>query len=223
MAKRLTELQKKDIIKSFVNGMEIKEISKIYNYSSQTISKQIKNILGEDEFKNLKLINSRRNKDKKYIIDSNFKEIEVSSKDKNSEVEDLAQTQQKSNENSNPNSFFEVIPLIEGVDLSNQKDITSIPISDIELPEVVYILVDKKIELEPKKLKDFPEWSFMPEEDLERMTLKIYSDQKNAKRTCSKDQKLIKIPDSNVFSIASKHLKAKGISRIIFEDTLLSI
>ena len=30
----------------------------------------------------------------------------------------------------------------------------------ISLPKVVYMVVDKKIELEIKLLKDFPEWDF---------------------------------------------------------------
>ena len=34
------------------------------------------------------------------------------------------------------------------------------PLSDVNLPKVVYMIVDKKIELETKFLKDYPEWQF---------------------------------------------------------------
>ena len=42
-----------------------------------------------------------------------------------------------------------------------QKDLSSVPISDVEFPKIVYMIVDKKIELEIKLLKDFPEWEFL--------------------------------------------------------------
>ena len=63
----------------------------------------------------------------------------------------------------------------------------------------------------------------LPDEDLERKTLEIFSDQRIAKSKCNKNQKLIKIPNSKVFLIASKSLKSRGISRIIFYDNLLSL
>ena len=63
----------------------------------------------------------------------------------------------------------------------------------------------------------------MPEEDLKRVTLEIYADQKNAKKCCSKNEKTIKIPNSKVFIIASKLLKSKGITRVIFNDLLFSL
>ena len=84
------------------------------------------------------------------------------------------------------------------------------------------MLVDNKIELTPKLLKDYPEWSFLPETDLSRKTIQIFSDPKEARKYCSKNQKAIKIPNSNVFLLVKDSLKKKGISRIIFNDSLLS-
>ena len=64
------------------------------------------------------------------------------------------------NEEADKNLFFEVIPLTEGVDLNTQKDLTSVPIQDINF-QIVYMIVDKKIELETKLLKEFADWSFL--------------------------------------------------------------
>ena len=108
-------------------------------------------------------------------------------------------------------------------DESLQKDLTSIPIDKTELPKIVYMVVNKNIELETKLLKEFPEWHFLPLDDLNRKTIKIYSDIKNAKRDCNKEQKVIKIPNSNVFKITAKILLSKGISRIINDEVLISI
>ena len=85
------------------------------------------------------------------------------------------------------------------------------------------MIVDKKIELEIKLLKDFPDWSFLPKDDLCRKTIEIYLDLKIAKRFCNKDQKVIKVPNTNVFRIAAPILIARGISRIVSADKLIAL
>ena len=51
---------------------------------------------------------------------------------------------------------------------------------------MVYIIVDKKIELEIKLLGDCLEWHFLPEEDMQIKTIEIYFDLKVAKRDCKR-------------------------------------
>jgi len=121
------------------------------------------------------------------------------------------------------NIFFEVVPLTEGVELNSQKDLSSIPIMDFEFPTTVFMIVDKLIELETKFLKDYPDWEFLPKDDLNRKTIQVYFDLKNAKRDCSKEQKVIKVPNTDVFKIVSPILISKGITRIITEDHLISL
>ena len=85
------------------------------------------------------------------------------------------------------------------------------------------MIVDKKIELEIKLLKDFPAWGFLPKDDLNRKTIEIYLDLKLAKRCCNKEQKVIKVPNTNVFKIAAPFLISKGISRIVSDDKLIAL
>ena len=106
---------------------------------------------------------------------------------------------------------------------SNRKDLSSVPISEIEFPQNVYMIVDKKIELEIKFLKDFPDWQFLPKEELNRKTIEIYFDLKNAKRFCNKDQKVIKVPNTDVFEISAPILLSRGISRIVSADKLIAL
>ncbi len=213
MPRKVSELEKKAILDSFISGKDIKEISKIYNFSPVTIVRQLKKFLSNNEFEDLKIKNNRSDKsNKKYLSQS----IEKKSKD-NKNLENNTEKKIYNEE------IFEVIPIIDGLDLDNQKELASEPLIDAQLPEVVYLIVDKKIELIPKLLKDYPEWSYMPEEDLKRITLEIFSDPKHAKKYCSKNEKTIKIPNSKVFIMASKSLKSKGISRIIFGELLLSL
>ena len=109
------------------------------------------------------------------------------------------------------------------MDNSSRKELSSVPISEIDFPKVVYMVVDKKIELEIKLLKDFPEWNFLPQDDLSRKAIEIFFDLNLAKRSCNKEQKVLKVPNTDVFRIASPVLIAKGISRIVCAENLIAL
>ena len=104
-----------------------------------------------------------------------------------------------------------------------QKDLSSVSICDFNFPNVVYMVVDKKIELEIKYLNEFPQWQFLSEKELNRKTIAIYDDLKIAKRFCNKEQKVIKVPNTNVFKIVAPILLNKGITRIVNDDKLIAL
>ena len=85
------------------------------------------------------------------------------------------------------------------------------------------MIVNKKIELEVKLLKDYPEWEFLPESDLKRKSIEIHNDLQTAKRICNKDQKVIKVPNTDVFKIVAPLLASRGISRIVSNDKLIAL
>ena len=99
----------------------------------------------------------------------------------------------------------------------------SVPISDVDLPDIVYMIVDKKVELTTKYLKDYPEWQFLSKDELSRKTIEIYFDLKAAKRFCNKEQKVIKVPNTSIFKLVAPILLKKGISRIVSLDKLISL
>ena len=224
MPKRVSEIQKKEILDSFLSGLGLNELSLKYDFTKNTIIKQLKKIIGEEKFKKIKIKNTNK---KKFDVKKNFDRIDDFKKDEISESDEIVENINDSDFSNINNSieqvFFEVPPLSTEINTSEQKELTSEPLKDAKFPSVVYMLVDKKIELSPRLLKDYPDWSYMPEEDLERMTLEVFDDQRKAKKNCSKNQKLIKVPNPNVFLLASKSLKSKGISRIIFNDLLLAL
>ena len=120
-------------------------------------------------------------------------------------------------------SFLEIAPLDYEMDNSSRKELSSVSISDIDFPKIAYMVVNKKIELEIKLLKDFPEWEFLPHNDLNRKTIEIFFDLNLAKRSCNKEQKVLKIPNTDVFRIAAPVLLEKGISRIICAENLIAL
>ena len=221
MAKRLTEDQKKKLISTFKKGIKIEELSQRFNCSKLTIVRNLKKNLGESKYNEI-LTNN-----KNLIPDS--RKLEKSKKIK-SEI-DSAIKGNTSNNNLNKNasdfapedSFFEIVPLDYEIENIPRKELSSVPISDVDFPKVVYMVVDKKIELEIKLLKDFPEWDFLPLNDLNRKTIEIFFDLNLAKRSCNKEQKVLKVPNTDVFRIAAPVLMEKGISRIVCAEHLIAL
>ena len=192
MAKRLSEEQKKIIIKSFKVGTSVEYLADQFNCTNTTIIRNLKKDLGEDLYKEL-LINNKKSFDDQYINenfenDNTFERSQI--QDNHLIQKDLKES--KTILTTNPVSeFIEISPLNIEIENISRKEYSSIPIEEIEFPKLVYMIVSKNIELEIKLLSDYPEWEFLPNEDLKRKTIEIYFDLKIAKRNCSKEQKLI--------------------------------
>ena len=226
MAKRLTKKQKDEIIISFTNGKTVEFLSQIFSCTKLTIIRNLKSSLGESTYKELlnnkeaksDFLNEESNNTKDLKIELN---LEVSGKD----LSDLKKDNEKLNEvDFLPlSSFVEITPIDYEIDNEPRKELSSVPISEIDFPKIVYMIVNKNIELEIKLLKDYPEWNFLPLEDLNRKTIEIYHDLKIAKRFCNKEQKVIKVPNTNVFRIAAALLLSRGISRIICAEKLIAL
>ena len=221
MAKRLTEDQKKKLISTFKKGIKIEELSQRFNCSKLTIVRNLKKNLGESKYKEIKTNN------KNLITDP--KKLEKSKKIKSDIDSAVAGKTSINNLNKNASdfalqdSFFEIVPLDYEIENLPRKELSSVPISDVDFPKVVYMVVDKKIELEIKLLKDFPEWDFLPLNDLNRKTIEIFFDLNLAKRSCNKEQKVLKVPNTDVFRIAAPLLIEKGISRIVCAENLIAL
>ena len=177
-------------------------LSEDFNCTILTITRNLKKNLGEKIFKDL----AKKNK-----ISDEFKNNQTFVGN-NSE-----------NNNFSSTEFVEISPLDFEIENVPRKELSSIPIKEIDFPKTVYMIVHKNIELEIKLLKDYPEWEFLPNEDLQRKTIEIYCDLKLAKRACSKEQKVIKVPNTDVFRIVSPILISRGISRIVSEEKLIAL
>ena len=226
MAKRLTEFQKEEIFKFFTEGKTIDELSNAFNCTKLTITRNLKKNLGEKKYKeflnNNKSTEQTLNSEK---VNKSFgNKNQISDKHLNGKNDSVKMIIDNIQEEFIPStSFVEIEPLDCEIEESPQKDLSSIPISDIDFPNVVYMIVDKKIELETKYLKDYPEWRFLSQDELRRKTIQIFYDLKIAKRFCSNDQKVIKVPNTNVFKVVAPILRSKGISRIVSDDKLLAL
>lgn len=212
MPKRISENQKKEIINSFKNGKTIDQLSAVFKFTKATITRHIKKEISINEYDQL----VSQHKQKIELDSDSTEEISI----------DQTFIQENANENVSKDEelqFIEIAPLNFDSDNFEQKDFSSIPLSNFSFPKVVYMIVDKKIELDIKYLRDYPNWDFLSEDELSRKTIRIFNDLKIAKSFCTKEQKVIKVPNTNVFNIAAPFLISKGISRIVTDDKLISI
>ena len=224
LAKRLTEKQKEEIKINFLDNQSVEFLSEKFNCTKTTIIRNLKKSLGEIKYKEIlnKLNETFHFKDEKLLENDNEPIYEKSIKNK---LDNNSISIGRSNEDKiNPfESFIEITPLEHDFEVVSQKDISSIPLSEIKLPNMVFLIVKKEIELETKYLKDYPEWQFLPQNDLKRKTIEIHFDLKTAKRICNKDQKVLKVPNTDVFRIVAPILISRGISRIVTAENLISI
>jgi len=227
LTKRLTEKQKEEIVKSFKSGWDIDTLSQKYSCTNLTIKRNLKKYLGELEYKELikksKFLKDQPENNKnqtKDLVKTNSNNEDFKNDSNDSKVLNEIIT---SSQFTPIDSFLEIAPLDYDIDNSSRKELSSVTLSEVNFPRVVYMVVDKKIELEIKLLKDFPEWEFLPHDDLDRKTIEIFFDLNLAKRSCNKEQKVLKVPNTNVFKLAAPSLIAKGISRIVSPENLIAL
>ena len=216
MPKKISEIQKRDIIDEFTNGKTIDYLAEKYKITKVTVTRHLKIAIDDKKFKSLLKNNIKYKREPEIDI----KEKLNYDPDTNKEV--LYEQTNLANRYVD-NSFVEITPLNFEIDNEVQKDLSSVSIDEIEFPKIVYMIVDNKIELETKLLKDYPEWQFLSQTELSRKTIAIYFDVKNAKRICNKEQRVIKVPNTNVFSIVAPILVSRGISRIVCPDKLIAL
>ena len=228
MAKRLSEDQKKEILLEFTNGKTVDFLSQNFSCTKSTIIRNLKKTLGQLEYQ--KLINKSKSSKKistktQSKTSSNTTHLLDIKKKTNSLTDDVNLSYENSNNSdfSPQASFLEIAPLDYQIENEPRKELSSIPITEIDFPNIVFMIVDKNIELEVKLLKDYPDWQFLPLDDLERKTIEIFYELKIAKRFCTKEQKVIKVPNPDVLRIVSPILLSRGISRIVSSDKLIAL
>ena len=202
MAKRLTLKQKEEIIKSFQEGETVEFLSQKLNFSKLTIIRHLKKNLGESKFKQFIEVNKSLNLHAKNK-ENNIKKNLQGNLDEFNPTENFSKGIKDNKvdaEFSTDSSFFEIVPLVHEIDNSSQKDLSSIPIADMNFPKTV-----------------------LSEEELSRKTIEIHNDIKVAKSRCNKEQKVLKVSNTKIFKLVAPFLISKGISRIVATDNLIAL
>jgi hypothetical protein len=99
---------------------------------------------------------------------------------------------------------LEALPLASAADPADV--VLPRPLGPDSLPNSLYLLVDKTVELDVRPLREFGELGSLPDVN-----------PRQAKRQCGRSQRVIKVPDSGVLQRTSRYLVAQGITRLVLE------
>lgn len=118
-------------------------------------------------------------------------------------------------------------------DTEAQRDLTAlhiqqfmrvIPLDQALMPRICYVVVDRSAELVVRPLKDFGDTGQVAISSDQTMTLPIFDNPRGAKRFANaRTERVIKVPDSQVFRKTSDNLRSKGINYLFIEGQLYSL
>ncbi len=99
-----------------------------------------------------------------------------------------------------------------------------IPLDQALMPRICYVVVDRSAELVVRPLKDFGDTGQVAISSDQTMTLPIFDNPRGAKRFANaRTERVIKVPDSQVFRKTSDNLRSKGITYLFIEGQLYSL
>ena len=213
--KRLEKSRVKSKINSInINNSKIDKIGIEESDENDVFSSEIKNPCKGKSFKPNAL-----NNDSQFTKEDSKEFYEPSDQD-----QDIVLNNSDSLRKTNQIILEEIVPLVVSFDFENDKQKVALQVLDEEvLPDIVYMIVDKKVEIEPQLISDLPEWSFLPEDELKRLAIVLFPNQRSAKRNCSRNQRVIKVPNTEIFSLSKPYLLSKGITRLILEDSFIAL
>ncbi len=142
------------------------------------------------------------------------------------DAEDFGGAELDDNETFNQdddNVFHEIAVLPVDLPEVTTQEVVCRPFASELVPDSVYMLVDKTVELDPRPLSEFPELGFIDPSEQERQALCLYASPRAAKRQCGRSQRVIKVPDTQVFEQTSSYLLARGITHLVVEGSLFAL
>ena len=142
------------------------------------------------------------------------------------DAEDFGSAELDDNETFNQdddNVFHEIAVLPVDLPEVTTQQVVCRPFASELVPDSVYMLVDKTVELDPRPLSEFPELGLSDPSEQQRQALCLYASPRAAKRQCGRSQRVIKVPDTQVFEQTSSYLLARGITHLVVEGSLFAL
>jgi hypothetical protein len=107
---------------------------------------------------------------------------------------------------------------------SRGQQLTVRPLIEATLARICYLVVDRAAELIAPPLRDFGDLGMMSQDEAAIRTLPIFDNHRVAKRFANvRTQRVIKVPDSQIFYKVARHLQAKGINRLLVDGQVYSL
>jgi transposase-like protein len=252
-ARRLSDSEKQDLVGRYKAGESTAALAESFGCSPNTVSRTVKALLPPEAYAALKASRQKGGTvavaaqpllespplDVPSSLDAASSESatsessaeELSANDSSSlALDDAADFAEASDDQGSAleefvpmDVFTELVPLIGVAGLSGSAPMETQPLSPGVLPDSVYMLVDKVVELDARPLRDFPELGPLDTVDQDRQGLFLFANPRAAKRQCGRSQRVIKVPDTTVFERTSSYLLKRGITRLVMEGTVVAL
>ena len=247
--RRLSESEKQDLVGRYNAGESTVALAEVFGCSPNTVTRTVKALLPPEAYAALKASRQKTGTvmpiaEAAYVAEAGADEAQISAAvqdEDNAETvstlalddaddfgEDTDQVNEEEGVAADDDSearqtFTEIVPLVGVADLSDRLPVELQPLQAGCLPNSVYMLVDKVVELDARPLRDFQELRHLEESELDRQGLFLYGNPRAAKRHCGRSQRVIKVPDTAVFERTSSYLLARGITRLVMDGSLIAL
>ena len=243
-ARRLSDSEKQDLVGRYKAGESTAALAESFGCSSNTVSRTVKALLPPEAYAALKASRQKGGTavaasqplleippldvpsavDVPSTVDVPSVQIDTPETSAGESSADESDAQGTAFEEPAPMDVFtELVPLIGVAGLSGSAPMETQPLSPGVLPDSVYMLVDKVVELDARPLRDFPELGPLDTADQDRQGLFLFANPRAAKRQCGRSQRVIKVPDTAVFERTSSYLLKRGITRLVMEGTVVAL
>ena len=243
-ARRLSDSEKQDLVGRYKAGESTAALAESFGCSPNTVSRTVKALLPPEAYAALKASRQKGGTavaasqpllevprldvpsavDVPSTVDVPSVQIDTPKTSAGESSADESDAQGTAFEEPAPMDVFtELVPLIGVAGLSGSAPMETQPLSPGVLPDSVYMLVDKVVELDARPLRDFPELGPLDTADQDRQGLFLFTNPRAAKRQCGRSQRVIKVPDTTVFERTSSYLLKRGITRLVMEGTVVAL
>jgi transposase-like protein len=252
-ARRLSDSEKQDLVGRYKAGESTAALAESFGCSPNTVSRTVKALLPPEAYAALKASRQKGGTavaasqplleipplDVPATVDVSSVQIDTpeasagefsAEESSNLALDDAADFAEASDDQGTAfeepapmDVFTELVPLIGVAGLSGSAPMETQPLSPGVLPDSVYMLVDKVVELDARPLRDFPELGPLDTADQDRQGLFLFANPRAAKRQCGRSQRVIKVPDTAVFERTSSYLLKRGITRLVMEGTVVAL
>ena len=237
---RLNDSHKQEIVERYRAGDTSAQIAAAYGCSTNTVSRTVRSLLSPAEYAELKAQRSAKSSG----LESSVPEIETAEVSplenpqtslENSRTEAASSKEEGGNfggadlndnetfNTDDENVFHEIAVLPVDLPQVTTQHVICRPFASELLPDSVYMLVDKTVELDPRPLSEFPELGLSDPSEQQRQALCLYASPRAAKRQCGRSQRVIKVPDTQVFEKTTSYLLARGITHLVVEGSLFAL
>ena len=131
---------------AFLNGQTIEDLAEKFNISKITITRHLKKEISEHEYKEIikKSKSLEKQPETNKIQNENLLKVNFDNEDiKNNSNDPKILNENITSSNFEPiDSFFEIAPVDYEIDNSSRKEFSSVPLSEVDFPKVVYMVVD---------------------------------------------------------------------------------